>query len=62
MSANTIYNEKRKEIELAIEIMKQSLEAMDINQKKDQGNYGYVGNCIYIYGLIQGINNFLSKE
>jgi hypothetical protein len=60
MSANNQYHEKRKEIEKAIEIMKQSLESMDINQKKDPLNYGYVGKCNYVYGLIEGINNFLS--
>ena len=61
MTANISYHEKRKEIDKAIEILKQSLEAMDINQKKDKNNFGYVGNCIYIHGLIQGINNFLSN-
>lgn len=60
MIANNKYHEKRKEIEKAIEIMKQSLEAMDIQQKKDPLNYGYVGSSGHVLNQIEEINAFIS--
>ena len=62
MTANETYHEKRKEIEKAIEILRQSLEAMDINQKKDENNFGYAGNCNHVLSIINEANNFLSEE
>lgn len=50
------YKETRKQIEKEIEILKQKLEAMDIDQNKDSNNYGYVGNVKYILNEIQDLN------
>ena len=56
MSANEIYHETRKQLEKEIEILKQKLEAMDIDQKKDDKNYGWVGNIAHILSEINDIN------
>lgn len=56
MSANELYFERRKEIEKEIEILKQKLESMDIEQKQDQKNYGYAGNCGHILETINDLN------
>lgn len=58
-TANTLYNERRYEIDREIEILKRKLEAMDNEQQKDQKNYGYVGNCGHIINILKEITDFL---
>lgn len=61
MTANQDYIETRKRIDSAIEVLRQQLEAMDIAQKKDIKNYGFVGNCGKILNDIYCLNEFLSN-
>jgi len=56
MNANEMYIEKRKQIEKEIEILKQKLESMDIEQKKDPENYGFAGNCGHLINVIDELN------
>ena len=56
MNANQKYIETRLQIEKEIEILKQKLESMDMDQKKDNKNYGYVGDADYLLNAIQEIN------
>ena len=60
MNANQQYQERRNEINKAIEILKQQLEAMDIAQAKDQKNYGFSGSCCHILELVNELNDFVS--
>lgn len=62
MSANEMYLERRKQIENEIEILKQKLESMDMDQKKDSRNYGYAGSCGHILNTIQEINYSFLKN
>jgi len=62
-TSNELYNEKRKEIEKEIEILKRKLEVMDNEQQKDQKNYGYAGNCGHILEIINDLNyGFLANN
>lgn len=61
MNSNERYAELRKRLDKEIEIMKQSLEAMDIAQKKNTSDYGWIGNCCHILDRIEDINAFLHK-
>ena len=61
MKATEQYQERRKQINTAIEILKQRLEAMDIEQAKDKNNYGYSGNCGHILSEIEELNKFLAN-
>lgn len=58
-TANSLYNERRYEIDREIEILKHKLEAMDNEQQKNQKNYGYAGNCGHIINSLKDITNFL---
>lgn len=58
-SANSLYNQRRYEIDREIEILKRKLESMDIEQQKNQKNYGYAGNCGHILNSLKDITNFL---
>ena len=62
MNANEMYLERRKQIEQEIEILKQKLESMDIDQRKDQKNYGYAGSCGHILDVIQELNYSFLKN
>jgi hypothetical protein len=61
MNANETYLEKRKIIDNEISILKQKLEAMDIDQKRDHLNYGYAGDCGHILDIIAEANDFLKR-
>ena len=56
MNANKKYHETRKQIEKEIKILKQKLEAMDIDQKKDDKNWGWAGSAGHILSEIQDVN------
>ena len=60
MGKNT-YQELRRRINMEIEILKQKLEAMDMDQKKNPNDFGYVGNCCHILDRIEDINSFLER-
>lgn len=62
MNAHEQYVEKRKMIENEIIILKQKLKAMDMEEKKDSKNYGYVGNCGHILKEIENINYDFMKR
>ena len=62
MNAHSEYLEKRKKIEKEIEILKQKLESMDIEESKDMKNWGFAGNCNYILHEIKELNyGFMRK-
>lgn len=61
MNANESYHEKRMMIEIEIEVLKQKLESMDIEQKKDVNNWGYAGNCGHILEEIENLNEFMGR-
>ena len=56
MTAHEQYLERRKLLNEAIEILRQKLEAMDIDEAKDQKNYGFYGNCGHVLETINELN------
>lgn len=62
MNAHETYFLRRKQIDAEIEILKQKLKSMDIEEKKDSLNWGYAGNCGHIIEQINELNYQFMKR
>jgi hypothetical protein len=62
MNAHENYLAKRELIRIEIKILQRKLDAMDIDEEKDRGNWGYSGNCDYILETTMNLNyGFMEK-
>lgn len=60
-NADEAYKNKVKEIDHVMKILHQRLKKQHEDQKKDSGNWGFVGNLSYVIEQLQDIVHFLRK-
>lgn len=58
-SATERYKSQRQRINEHIKLLQKALLEMDKAQKKEPGNWGFVGSAEHIHGELAGITNFI---